>query len=90
MKVIGKTEHDYICEVSHHELEKFMNLYYNKLNKLKIGDQLDLATGYDFETKTLNALKKTEDFISANKEVVEAILNGISVIAKSNLKETKV
>ncbi len=81
MKVIGVTDStkEYICIVRHVELEKFMNLYFNNLKSLKVGDEFDLGTGYDFAAKTATALKKTEEFIKANKEVVQTILQGISL-----------
>jgi hypothetical protein len=83
MKVIGKG-HDqmYICEVTHREIEKFMGLYYNNMNKLGIGDEINLGRGYDYLTETKEALKKTEDFIKSNKKVVEAILNGINLMQR--------
>lgn len=84
MKVIGKINSEsYICEVSHTEIEKFKNLYYNKLHTLKVGDSLDLGAGYDFYVDTVRALNKTEELISSNKKVVEAILNGITLVGSN-------
>jgi len=42
MKIIGTVSNKtYICEVTHTELEKFMNLYYDNLKTLKVGDKLE-------------------------------------------------
>ena len=83
MKVIGKIDADmYICAVSHTEIEKFLNLYYNKLERLKTGDEVDLGKGYNFRQETERALKTTREFIESNKEVIEAIISGISIMAK--------
>lgn len=89
MKIIGTVKSDgpYIAEVSHAELEKFMNLYYGRLSKLQVGDEIDLRKGYDFHIETNAALKKTEEFISANKEVIQSILNGITLLSNSKERD---
>lgn len=76
----------YICEVSHTELEKFLNLYYGNLKPLKDGEEIDLAKGYDFSQQTREALKVTESFIKANGDVVKAILSGVTLF--SNIAES--
>ncbi len=49
MKIIGESGNNkYICIVDHYEIEKFLNLYYDKLKKPKIGDEIDLSRGYDW------------------------------------------
>ncbi len=83
MEVIGTVESDiYLCRVSHAEIEKFLNLYYNKKSKLKVGDVVDLGQGYNFYHQTRGALNKTEEFIRSNKDVIEMIVTGISVMAR--------
>lgn len=98
MKVIGMTKTDsgsdqYICTVTHNELERFLNLYYNRaageLSKLKIGDTLDLGRGHDFARQVCEALVKTEDFIKANQEVVRAILTGLNIRALQEQAQAK-
>jgi hypothetical protein len=82
MKIIGKTSEysgDYICVVSHIEIEKFMNLYYNKMKSLNVGDEIDLRKGYDFTEEVKNSLQKTNEFIHANKKVIDSIIMGITV-----------
>ncbi len=81
MKVIGKAESDiYLCQVSHAEIEKFLNLYC--MDRLKVGDVVDLGQGYNFCQKTRDALNKTEEFIRSNKDVIEMIVTGISVMTR--------
>lgn len=88
MLIIGKiSDREYICEVTHTEIEKFMNLYYNNMKKLKVGDEVNLGKGYDFASQTKDAMKKTEDFIAGNKGIIEAILGGISVAGKVSQSE---
>ena len=83
MKIIGKgSGGTYICEVSHTEIEKFLNLYYGKMKHMKPGDDVDLGKGYQFHHDTVAALKKTDEFLQANKEVVAAITSGISIAVK--------
>jgi len=81
MKVIGKISSDkYICEVSHRELEKFLNKFYGKLDRLDIGDQIDLERGYDFADDIVLQFRKTQEFIKAHEKVINAILSGVSAL----------
>lgn len=82
MKVLGNAKDSYICLVSHAELEKFLNLYYGGLQRLQVGQTIDLSTGYDYEKQIKDALAKTEGFITANKKIIEAIINGLTITAK--------
>lgn len=61
MKVIGTTGSDYICIVSHAELEKVADKYYGKMEKLKIGDETNLGSGYDFRAAIGQACKGMTD-----------------------------
>jgi hypothetical protein len=84
MKVIAiKKDGTYVCEVSHAEIEQFMNLYYGNMNKLKEGGELDLTKGYDFYNDTIRALKTTQDFIKDNGKLVKAIMSGIRVMGNA-------
>ena len=85
MKVIGKVDGDsYICQVEFRELEKFMGLYYGKMERPKVGDEVDLGKGYDFHRDTMDALKTTEEFIRSNKAIIDTIFTGISVMVKGD------
>lgn len=85
MKVIGESGNNkYICEIDFYELEKFLNLYYGKMSRMKVGDEIDLSKGYDFYVKTMSALQKTDELIKANKEVIDVIFTGIHVSANAN------
>ena len=87
MRIIGLVSRDYnreyICTVSHAELEKFLGTYYardpEKLRELKTGDVIDLARGFDHAGQITIALSKTQEFIKANADIVKAILNGLSI-----------
>ena len=88
MKVIGKVDSDtYLCQVSHREIEKFMDLYHGKRGRLEVGDAVDLSKGYDFYYATKVALEKTEGFIKANKDVIDTILTGISIMTRGGEKQ---
>lgn len=81
MKVIGKTDNDsYICIVSQAEIEKFLNKYYNKMDKLCVGNVVDLGRGYDFACEARDCMKQTKDFIGANKKIIAAIFSGIEIL----------
>lgn len=81
MKVIAKISRDrFVCEVGTTEVEKFLNLYYGKMEEMKIGSVIDLAKGHDFAEQAADAMQKTEKFIQSNKVIVESILNGINFL----------
>lgn len=87
MKIIGsgKTrgcgDKTYIAEIGHEELEKFLNLYYGKMTKLEAGEEVDLGRGYDFAREIKDAVRKTHEFISSHQKIIEAIFNGINIVA---------
>lgn len=79
MRVIAKIEDKrYLCEIEHTELEKFMNLYYCNLKELKVGDSIDLSTGYDHFKDTKEALEQTQKFFKSNIKTIEAITNAFT------------
>lgn len=81
MKVIALVESNkYICEVTHREIEKFLNLYYGKMSHLKTNDVVDLEKGYNFHNETTEALKKTRDFIDSNKNIIDSIMSGFRML----------
>lgn len=88
MKVIGMAGDSwnphYICTIEHHELSKFLGLYYNKMQALKVGEVVDLGKGYDHASEIASAMKATQDLIKAHQPVVTAILNGLRIQAISN------
>ena len=62
MKVIAKaTDSRYICEVSHEELEKFFSQYYGKMEKLSVGQEVNLGQGYDFAARIESACRSMAD-----------------------------
>ena len=76
MKVIGKIENGrYICEVSHTEIEQFLDMYYGKMKELAVGENIDLGSGYKHYEETRMALKETQDFFKANIKNIKAITN---------------
>lgn len=82
MKIIGKASSEtYLCEVEHTELEKFLGLYYGKLNRLDVGREVDLGKGYDHASEIARAMRATQELIEKNQVVVTAILNGLSIQA---------
>ena len=80
MKVLAKTGgNSFICEVSEVEVKKFMNTYYNRITQLEIGGEVDLAKGYDFASDARASLKKTQEFIESNGEIIKSIIDGVKI-----------
>ena len=87
MKVLGISENGkYIAEITHTEIEQYLNLYYGKLEKLSVGKEIGLGDGYKHYENTRRALEKTQDFFKANIENISAITNAMLLTSK---KETK-
>jgi len=64
MKVLAKIESGkFLCEVSDYELRKFMKTFGNF--SMNVGQNIDLAEGYDFAQDAVDAMKQTERFISS-------------------------
>ena len=74
MKVIGMIDtKKYLVEIEHTEIEKFLNLYYDNMKALNVGDELDLAKGYDWYIETKNALDITRNFFKSNAKTIDAV-----------------
>lgn len=87
MKVIGTGSEgyskEYICTITHTELEKYLGLYYSqddkKLKSLKVGDEVDLTKGFEYAGQISDALRQTREFVESHRKVVSAILNGLRI-----------
>ena len=67
MKIIGKGENgEYLCQVSHSEIEKCFDKYFNKdgLTKLEVGQTIDIGAGYNFRNQIKDLCEKV---IAADK-----------------------
>jgi hypothetical protein len=68
---------NYMCSISHRELERFMDLYYGNMKRLEVGEEVDLARGHDFAAEMQSAFSKTKEFIESHQQIVNAIMNGL-------------
>lgn len=62
MKILGDAgDKTYLVQISHYEIEKVVGKYYGNLKALKVGDEVDIAAGYDFandiKDETIRGLK---------------------------------
>lgn len=85
MKVIAKvSDSRYICEVSHEELEKFFDKYYGKMEKLSVGQEVNLGQGYDFAGRIESACKSMAE-AAKNFGAAQSVMTDYAIaIAKSN------
>ena len=80
MKVIGFTgDNKYLCEVSHDEIERLLNLYYGKRERLKANEEIDLGRGYDFARDIADSMKQTREFVGSHQKIISAIVKGLSL-----------
>lgn len=87
MKIIGIGHRDsYLCEVSHSEIEKFLNLYYGNKHRLKVGEKVDLGKGHDFASDAQSACRVTREFIEKNGAVIRTIMDGITFLGTKEEK----
>lgn len=85
MKVIAKAnESTYICEVSHTELEKFMNQYYGKLDKLSVGQTVNLGQGHDFSGRIESACKTMVEAMKAFEDARKVMTSYAVAVASGN------
>ena len=85
MKVIGKAKEEmYLCEVSHSEIEKFMDLYYGNMKELEVGSEINLADGHDWYSKTKKALDDTKAFFNSNIRNIDAITKAFTMTIQEN------
>ena len=89
MKVIGMgyDRDSYICEISHRELEKFLNQYYGKRKRLEVGDDLDLGTGYDFLKEIERVFSEFKRFCETNKKDIMEFISWIGLDRKEIKQE---
>lgn len=88
-KVIAKTKDNYLMEVSHTEIEKFLGLYYGGKEKLAIGDECDFGKGYDYASEITDSLNKTENFVKSSEKIIQAIANGFGIRLQVEQEEGK-
>ena len=84
MKVIAKAnESTYICEVSHDELEKFLNQYYGKRAKLSVGESVNLGQGHDFAGRIESAYNRMEEAMKAFDDARKVMTSYAVAVASS-------
>ena len=95
MKVLGISDshsEKYICEVSHDELCKLMSksIYGNdKLEKLKVGDIMNLGAGYDFLQSIRRVCSEMTEASKAFKVSQDSMLNFAALIAEKSDDKAK-
>lgn len=74
MKIIGFQDKSYIAVITHEELEKVFDKYYGKLNRLQVGDDINLGEGYNFrsdiKTACQNMVAATTAFNTAQASML--------------------
>ena len=84
MKVIAKAnDSTYLCEVSHTELEKFLNQYYGKQPKLSVGDSVNLGQGYDFAGRIESACNRMAEAMKAFEEARQVMTSYAVAVANA-------
>ena len=77
MKIIAKISHSkWIAEVEQGELEKFFNLYYNKMEEITVGKEYDLGSGYDHAREIASAVEKFDRLIENAEDITKAMKTG--------------
>ncbi len=91
MKILAIKENgrkvSYIAEVSHEEIEKVYNLYYNKLGSLKVDQELDLGEGYNYTTDIKATCASMQASMEKFDKTKQMLLTFASIIDKARTKE---
>ena len=89
MKVIAKAnDSTYLCEVSHSEIEKFLNQYYGKQPKLSVGDSVNLGQGYDFAARIEDACNRMAEAMKAFEEARKVMTSYAVAVANAEGSKT--
>lgn len=90
MKVIAKIKDGkFLCEVTNYEIKEFMNTFNDRNLDMRVGGEIDLSKGYDFARDAIDAMKKTNDFISSNRDVIRTIFEGIKIASVDLVKDSE-
>ena len=88
MKVIAKSnDSTYICEVSHTELEKFLDQYYGRMQKLSVGQEINLGQGHDFAARIESACKSMVEASRAFERAQSLMTDYALAVAKNGIGE---
>lgn len=77
MKVIAKvSESRFLCEIREEELERFLNLYYGKMEKMTVGKEYDLSKSFELDRSIADATKKLESIVDEAHEITSSLKSG--------------
>lgn len=92
MKIIGSQgDGVFIATVTRTEIEKLHDKYYSKpeLPNTKVGDEYDLAAGYDFRGEIKQACKDMTEAMKRSQRAQDAMTRFASMIAEMPESENK-
>ena len=69
MKILAMVGNGYIAEVSHVEIERVLDRYCGKIQRLEPGEEINLGQGYDYHTDIKRVCEK---MIEAEKSFEQA------------------
>ena len=69
MKIIGEGRYKFIAEITGEEIRKVLDKSYTEAKPPKVGDEIDIASGYDFRNEIKHL---TSDFLAAEKRFSNA------------------
>ena len=87
MKVLGTgPDGTYFVSVSHTELEKLCDKYYNKLKRLEIGDDFDLGAGYNYREDIKRVCQEMMDSMKAFERARETLTKFAHMVAETETR----
>jgi hypothetical protein len=88
LAVISKNHRTrYIADISHEEIEKVFNKYYNKLGELKVDQEIDLGEGYNYTSdiqQTCESMTKSMERFDNTRKM---LLTFASIIDNASIRE---
>ncbi len=89
MKIIGlQDDRTYVAIVSHTELEKCANKYYNKLPSLKVGNEFDIGLGHDYAGSIESACRSMMEAMKTFERARETLTKFAAMVAEHQQSET--
>jgi hypothetical protein len=89
MKVIGKNNNDYICIISHTEVEKVVGKYYGNLKRLDIEETIDLGVGYDFRSDIVSTCQSMKEAMKSFERSKNTLLQFANMVTSLPASESE-
>lgn len=88
MKILASISHrKYIVEIDKDEIEKVFDKFYDKFGEIKVGDEIDLAKGYNYRGEIKSACVNMQDAMKSFERAQKTLFQFASMVAQLDNEE---